>query len=218
MQDDVDSEGPSHRLGDEAALRDRYRAPHQAVLDKSRPKIDPGAAGFVAASPFIVLATTSPKGTDASPRGGPPGFVAVLDEQHLAFGDLSGNNRLDSYTNIVEHPKVGIIFLVPGVGETLRVNGQASVTTDPSVLERTAIDGVEPKVAVVVAVEECFIHCAKALRRSALWDPTTWSAEGARPSAAVVIADQFKLDIDPALIEANLEADYQATLWREGGR
>ena len=128
--------------------------------------------------------------TDASPRGGPPGFVTVLDENHIAFGDLSGNNRLDSDTNIVEHPEVGILFLVPGVGETLRVNGRASVTTDPSVLDRTAIGGVQPKVAVVVAVEKCFIHCAKALRRSGVWDTGTWAAEGARPSAAVVIANQ----------------------------
>src|SRR5262245_5520590 len=109
----ADPEDPTHRLGDERALRDRYRPPHQAVLDKSRPKIDPAAAGFVAASPFIVLATTSPTGTDASPRGGPPGFVAVLDDGHIAFGDLSGNNRLDSYANIVEHPQIGMIFLVP---------------------------------------------------------------------------------------------------------
>ena len=172
----------------------------------------------MAASPFLVLATTSPSGTDASPRGGPPGFVTVLDEHHVAFGDLSGNNRLDSYSNLVEQPQVGMIFLVPGVDETLRINGRASITTDPNVLERTAIDGVQPKVAVVVAVDECYIHCAKALRRSALWDPAKWAPAGTRPSAAEVITDQFKLDIDPALIESELEKDYQATLWREGGR
>lgn len=208
----------AHSVADAAALRDRYRPPHPAVVDKARPKIDPGAADFVRASPLMVLATTSRTGADASPRGGPPGFVTVLDARHLAFGDLSGNNRLDSFTNILEHPDVGILFLVPGVGETLRVNGRASMTTDPQVLERTTIDGVEPKVAVVIAVEECFIHCAKALRRSGVWDPATWSAIEARPSAAAVIVDQFKLDIDPAVIEADLEADYEATLWREGGR
>jgi PPOX class probable FMN-dependent enzyme len=211
-------ENVTHAIDDTASLRDHYRPAHQAVLDKSRPKIDPKAADFVAASPFVVLATTSPAGVDASPRGGPPGFVAVLDEHHLAFGDLAGNNRLDSYSNIVEHPQVGMLFLVPGVGETLRINGRARVTTDPSTLERTAIGGVEPKVAVVVEVEECFIHCAKALRRSGLWSPDSWATEAARPSAAEVIADQFQLDIDPALIEAGLEADYQATLWSEGGR
>ena len=125
---------PDHAIRDEADLRDHYRPAHQAVLDKARPKIDPKAAGFIAASPFMVLASTSASGTDASPRGGPPGFVTVLDEHHLAFGDLSGNNRLDSYANIVEHAHVGLLFLVPGVGETLRVNGRATLTTEPSVL------------------------------------------------------------------------------------
>jgi AspT/YidE/YbjL antiporter-like protein len=128
--------------------RDRAGGSHRVVAGepaagppvRQRPKIDPKAAGFVAAAPFMVLATTSASGTDASPRGGPPGFVTVLDEHRLAFGDLSGNNRLDSYSNIVEHPQVGLLFLVAGVGETLRVNGRASITTDPAVLERTAIN------------------------------------------------------------------------------
>jgi PPOX class probable FMN-dependent enzyme len=188
------------------------------VLEKARPKIDPVAADFVAACPLVVLATTSSRGTDASPRGGPPGFVKVLDDRHLAFGDLSGNNRLDSYSNIVEHPLVGILFLVPGVDETLRVNGRATVTTEPDLVERTAIDGVRPKVAVVIEVEECYIHCAKALRRSGVWQPSTWTADDARPTAAEVIVDQFALDLDPSVIEDGLEADYQETLWREGGR
>jgi PPOX class probable FMN-dependent enzyme len=211
-------EAPDHVVRDEAALRDRYHPAHPAVLDKSRPTIDPKAADFIAAAPFMVLATTSPAGTDASPRGGPPGFVAVLDEHHLAFGDLAGNNRLDSYANIVDHPQVGILFLVPGVGETLRVNGRASVTTDPAILERTALDGTTPKVAIVVTVEECFIHCAKALRRSGIWEPESWAPVDRRPTAGAVIADQFKLDIDPALIDADLEVGYQATMWDEGGR
>ena len=214
----MQTDDSAHLICDESALRDRYRPPHQAVVDKSRPKIDAEAARFVAASPFVVLATTSPSGTDASPRGGPRGFVTVLDEHHVAFGDLSGNNRLDSYSNLVEHPQVGMLFVVPGVGETLRINGRASIVTDPDVLERTAIDGVHPKVAIVVAVDECFIHCAKALRRSGLWDPDSWEPATTRPSAAEVIIDQFQLDVDPAVVEADLEADYQATLWRAGGR
>ena len=205
-------------IGDEDALRQRYRPAHPAVLDKARPRIDPGAAAFLSSSPLMVLATTSAGGTDASPRGGPPGFVVVLDDGHLAFADLAGNNRLDSYANIVEHPQVGMLFLVPGVGETLRVNGRARITTDPAILARTAIDGVAPKVAVVVAVDECYIHCAKALRRSGVWDPATWAAPADRTTAAEVIVDQFQLDIDPAVIEAELEEGYEATLWVEGGR
>lgn len=210
-------DGPGHLLGDEAALRRRYRPPHETVLKKARPQVDPVAGGFIAASPLIVLATTSASGTDASPRGGPPGFVKVLDPGHVAFGDLSGNNRLDSYTNIVEHPQVGILFLVPGTEDTLRLNGRARVTTDPAVLERTAIDGVHPKVAVVVEVDECYVHCAKALRRSGVWDQGTWLPAEERPSGARVITDQFQLDIDPDAIQADLEQNYHDTLWREGG-
>lgn len=218
MSDAAQADDATYQVGDEAALRERYRPPAKVVLEKARPRIDPLAAGFVAASPLMVLATSSASGSDASPRGGPPGFVKVLDDGHLAFADLSGNNRLDSYANIVERPEVGILFLIPGTDETLRVNGRARVTTDPSVLERTAIDGVRPKVAVVVDVDECFIHCAKALRRSGVWDPDTWIPPEERPSAAKIFTEQFQLDVDPAEVEADLEAGYQATMWREGGR
>jgi PPOX class probable FMN-dependent enzyme len=187
------------------------------VADKHKPVIDAASAAFIAASPFFVLATTSAEGTDASPRGGPPGFVTVLDRQRVAFGDLAGNNRLDSYTNIVDDGSVGLLFLVPGRTETLRVNGRASVTTDPAVLEVTPIDGLLPKVAIVIEVEQCFIHCAKAFRRSALWDPTTWLPVDQTPSAGAVLASAFGIDIDPALIDAELEAGYEQTMWVQGG-
>src|SRR5689334_14788211 len=142
-------------------LRQLYRPPHEAVLLKSQPGVDAASAAFVAKSPLVVLATTSSEGTDASPRGGPPGFVRILDETHLAFGDLSGNNRLDSYRNIEAHPEMGMLFLVPGVEETLRVNGRARISVDEAVLDATTIDGRRPKVAIVVEVVECFLHCAK---------------------------------------------------------
>jgi uncharacterized protein len=198
-------------------LRSRYREPTPAVLHKARPVIDPAAADLIAASPLIVVATTSASGTDASPRGGPPGFVVTVDEHTIAFGDLAGNNRLDTYANIVEHPAVGVLFLVPGLEETLRVNGQARVTTDPDVLDRTTIDGKRPKVAVAIDVDECYIHCGKALRRSGLWDPATWPATDERPTAGEVLVGQFSLEMDPALIDADLEAGYRETLWEHGG-
>jgi len=208
----------AHLVTDEPELRQRYRQPHPAVVAKVRPQIDPAAAAFLATSPLVVIATTSATGTDASPRGGPPGFVKLIDPHHVAFADLSGNNRLDSYGNIIEHPHVGMLCLVPGVGETLRINGRAAITTDPDVLAATAIDGVNPKVAVVVEVEECYIHCAKALRRSGVWDPTTWLAPEERTSGAEVIVGQFQLDVTADVVEADLEEGYQATLWVEGGR
>jgi PPOX class probable FMN-dependent enzyme len=203
-------------IGSADELRSRYRPAHPAILAKARPKVDPKAAEFIAAAPFMVLATTSGSGTDASPRGGPPGFVAVVDDTHVAFGDLAGNNRLDSYGNIVEHPAVGMLFFVPGIDETLRINGRASLTSDPAVLARTTVDGRVPKVAVLVEVDECYIHCAKALRRSGLWDPERWG-QAPSPTGAEVIVDQYSLDVDPAAVEADLEAGYQETMWESGG-
>lgn len=207
----------THRIESTELLRERYRDPAPAVVAKNRPKVDPAAADFIALSPLVIVATTSATGTDASPRGGPAGFVKLLDETHVAFADLAGNNRLDSYTNIVDHPQIGLLFLIPGTDDTLRLNGTATIT-EPSVLERTAIDGTRPKVAVVVEVEECFVHCAKAIRRSAVWDTTTWPAAEAAPTAGQVIVDQFSLDADPATIDEQLEAGYRETLWAEGGR
>ncbi len=207
----------AHQLADRAALRAAYRDPHPLVADKKKAVIDPASAAFIAASPFFVLATTSPDGTDASPRGGRPGFVTVLDATHLAFGDLAGNNLLDSYTNIVDDGSVGLLFLVPGRTDTLRVNGRATVTTDPAVLDVTLLDGVRPKVAVVVDVEQCYLHCAKAFRRSQLWEPDTWLPVDETPSAGAVLASAFELDIDPSVIDAELEAGYAETMWVEGG-
>jgi PPOX class probable FMN-dependent enzyme len=214
MPDDLPT---THDLADRSALRTVYRDPHPAVANKQLPTVDEGSAAFIACSPFFVLATTSAGGTDASPRGGPPGFVTVLDPGRIAFGDLAGNNRLDSYTNIVEHGEVGLLFMVPGRTETLRINGRASVTTAPEVLDATPIDGLRPKVAVVVDVTECYIHCAKALRRSALWDHESWLPVDRSPSAGEVIVKAWDLDIDPALIDADLEVGYAETMWVEGG-
>lgn len=199
------------------ALREIYRQPHELVLRKQIDRIDDAARAFVQASPFVVLATNGPAGADASPRGGAPGFVAVLDEGRLAMGDLAGNNRLDTYTNLLTHPQVGLLFLVPGVDETLRVNGRATLTTDPEVLDAVAVDGRCPPLAVGVDVQECFIHCAKAFRRSALWDHTTWPAPQDRPSAARALRDHIGLEASADVIAADLEAGYEVTMWEPGG-
>lgn len=202
---------------DSHALRELYREPHGLVLRKQIDHIDAAARSFIAASPFFVFATANTRGTDASPRGGPPGFVAVLDGSRIAFGDLSGNNRLDSLTNLITQPDVGLLFLVPGVDETLRVNGRATLTTQPAILDATAIDGRVPRVAVGVDVAECFIHCAKAFRRSQLWDPHAWPSPEERPSAACALRDHLHLDLDPKVIEDDLEAGYRETMWEPGG-
>lgn len=202
----------------EDELRTLYRDPGDGVRRKEIGHLDDGAREFLAATTLAVVATFGPGGADNSPRGGPPGFLRVLDDGHLAWGDLSGNNRLDTYANLTTHPHVGMLCIVPGMEETLRVNGLARVTTDPGVLEATAIDGRPPKVAVVVEVHECYIHCAKALRRAGVWDPATWPGGSERPEPAAILVGHLGIDVDPALVEADLEAGYQANLWDSGGR
>ena len=206
-----------HPVPDAEALRELYRQPHELVLRKQIDHIDDAARAFVEASPFVVVATNGPAGADASPRGGAPGFVTVLDQGRLAMGDLAGNNRLDTHTNLLADPRVGLLFLVPGVDETLRVNGRATLTTDPAVLDAVAVDGRRPPVAIGIDVEECFIHCAKAFRRSALWEPETWPAPDDRPSATRALRDHIGLEASPEAIAADLETGYAATLWEPGG-
>lgn len=201
----------------EDELRTHYRDPVDAVRRKAIDHIDQGAREFLAATTLAVVATFGPGGADNSPRGGPPGFLRVLDDRHLAWGDLSGNNRLDTYANLTTHPHVGMLCIVPGMEETLRVNGVARATADVDVLEATAVDGRVPKVAVVVEARECYIHCAKALRRAGVWDPSSWPAVEDRPSPAAILVDHIGIDVDPALVEADLEAGYEATLWEPGG-
>lgn len=205
------------RIDDVAALRRLYADPHPSVKAKAIDHIDDGARAFLARSRFAVLATSGPHGGDASPRGGPPGFAAVLDEHRLAIGDLAGNRRLDSFENVLANPRVGLIFLIPGMSETLRVNGRASLTVDPAVLAACAYDGTQPKVALGVEVDEVYLHCAKAFRRSGLWEPGSWPAEDDRPRAADIWKGHLHLDVPAAALEADLEAGYAVTMWQPGG-
>lgn len=205
-------------LRSEEDLRTYYREPHRLVLKKDVGRIDAGARDFIAVSPFVVVASSSEGGCDASPRGGPPGFVAVLDEHRLAWGDLSGNNRLDTMTNIVNGGHVGLLFFVPGLDETLRVNGRATVSVEDDVLDRCTVEGRRPKVAVVVEVDQCYVHCAKAFRRSGMWDPSSWLAPEDRPKPECILKDHVQLDVDAAVIRADLEEGYTATMWVAGGQ
>ena len=198
-------------------LRSRYRPLSDLVRRKEIDRIDGAARSFIERSPFVVVATGGPDGCDASPRGGPPGFVKVLDDHRLVLGDLAGNNRLDTYANVVASPPVGLLFLVPGVEETLRVNGRGTPTADPDILDAAVIDGRRPKVALGVDVDGCYIHCGKALRRSSLWETDSWPAPGDRPSAACILRDHVELDVEPEVIERAIENDYRATLWETGG-
>lgn len=206
------------QITDTTQLRAAYRKPGSAATDKVIDHIDDGAADFIACAPFMVLATARPGRADCSPRGGPPGFVRVLDGAHLAWGDLGGNNRLDSFSNLLEQPHVGLLFFVPGVVETLRVAGTAELLQDPEILEACRIDGRTPTTAVVITVEECYIHCGAALRRSSMWARETWPDDDARPSGARILKQHVGTSLPVDEIERDLADYYDNHIWATGGR
>jgi uncharacterized protein len=170
-----------HSLQSLQELREHYREPSALVQSKKKPSLDSASQRFISASPFLLLGTASPKGmVEVSPRGGQSGWVKVLDDKRLLIPDLNGNNLIDSMTNIVSNQYVGILFVHPGKDETLRVNGKAWITIDPTLLATCAEqteDGRTPKMpkaAIAVQVEDAFIHCAKAFRRGEVWSPESW--------------------------------------------
>ena len=169
-----------------------FREPSVVARGKERASLDEAMAEFVDRSPFCLLATSDGAGSiDVSPRGGPPGFVRRLDDRHVAIPDLNGNNRLDSYRNLVEHPHAGLLMMVPGVDETLRINGPAVLTTDPDLLAGFTKELRVPKLALVVEISEVFGHCAKAFRRGHVWEPGTWLDSGDTPDLARMYATSF---------------------------
>ena len=201
-------------------LREVYRQPSQTSLDKEVDHLDVHCRDFIGHSPFLTLATVTADGArlDVSPKGGPAGFVNVLDDHHLAIPDMSGNNRLDSLRNIVEGGRVALLFLVPGVEETMRVNGTARVSTDPEILDASPIAGKRPNACIVVEVETAFIHCAKALKRSGLWHTERWPVTEDMATPACMLRDHIGLDgISVEATQERLDASYAATTWEVGG-
>jgi PPOX class probable FMN-dependent enzyme len=181
----------------QAELRAIFGAPGERALLKERPRLDVHSRAFIASAPFVLLATANAAGRcDVSPKGDAPGFVLVLDDTHLVIPDRLGNNRIDGLTNIIENPHVGMIFLIPGREDTLRVNGRARVIRDGEILARLEVQGKRPKVAIGVEVEECFLHCAKAFKRSGLWERERWPDVAGLPSMARVLWEQT--DAKPA--------------------
>ena len=203
--------GSHHRVSTREQLRTLYRQPSRLVIEKERPQIDDATREFITRSPFVVIGTVGAEGrADVSPRGGPSGFVQVLDSTHIAIADLSGNNRLDTLDNIVANGEVGLLFVMPGRGETVRVNGTASVTTDPDVLARFSPDLKPPKVAIVVQVVGTFIHCAKAMQRSHIWEPESWTAYTDTPDGADILVCQglVPAGVSADLVRADLDQGY----------
>lgn len=152
-------------------LRDLYGEPVPASLVKEMAFLTEPYAAFIKAAPFVVIATSGGEGLDASPRGGPPGFVRVADNKTLMLPDRSGNNRVDTLSNIVEDPRVGMLFFVPGVSETMRVNGHAKISTDADLIATFAdVNGKSPRSIMIVTIDRCYVHCSQSLARSKLWD------------------------------------------------
>jgi PPOX class probable FMN-dependent enzyme len=166
-------------------LRSLYRQPSERAHNKVIDNIDDVCRRFIAAAPFVIVASRGADGRlDVSPKGDPPGFVAVLDERTLAIPDRLGNNRLDTFDNLLVHPEVALLFMIPGNGETLRVSGTARLVRDAALQARLAVDGRTPNLVVVVTVEEVFIHCPKCIARSKLWSPDRWPDRANVPSLA----------------------------------
>jgi hypothetical protein len=198
-----------------AELRERYGQPSERAVVKETPDLDERAIAFIGSSPLVVLATTGADGTcDASPKGGPPGFVCVRSPQRLLVPEFPGNRRFDGVENLVERAGIGVLFVVPTITETLRVNGVARLTRDPALLEQCAVDGRAPWFAVDVEIHQVFHHCGKAFMRSELWKPETWPARDAVRSPSATIGRTALREGRPeSAVREDVEAEYRPGLW-----
>ena len=190
-----------------------YGPPPEAALVKEVDHLTPEYARLVEASPFLVIATSGPEGLDCSPRRDPPGFVRVADERTLLIPDRRGNNRIDSLKNIVRDPRVALLFLIPGVGETLRVNGSAAILATPELLESFAIDGKAPRTVIAVTVESAYFQCRKALARSDLWNPDKQVERQSLPSAGQILQRLSQNRIDGEAYEQAYPERMKATMY-----
>ena len=191
-------------------LRDHYPPAIERARLKTLRRLDGHCRQFIAKSPFLCLSTQGPAGADVSPRGDAPGFVHILDDNTLAIPDWRGNNRLDSLTNVLVNPKVGLLFFIPGVTETLRVNGAALITAAPEIVHRWTVNNNHPATALLVTIEEAFLHCGKALIRSKLWHD---DYKAQIPPYGQMLKDQIDIPDTAAEMQASIEDAYQNKLY-----
>ena len=204
----------AHDLRDEAALRRVYSTgPGEASLAKVADHVHPLYRPYIEASPFAVLATFGEGGLDTSPRGDAPGFVRIADEHTLLLPDRRGNQRIDSLRNIVRDPRVALLFLVPGIEEALRVNGSARISASQALCSEFAVDGKLPASVLVISVSSVFFQCARAIKRSGLWDPARHLAAGALPSPGAILQTLSRAGIDGQAYDAALQARQATTLY-----
>lgn len=197
----------------QAELRHSYGPPLERARLKVLRRLDRHCRNFIALSPFVCLGTSGENGADVSPRGDRPGFVQVIDDATVALPDWPGNNRIDSLTNVAANSRVGLLFLIPGVDETLRLNGRAEITTDPDLLQRWETNGKLPKSALLISIEEAFLHCGKALIRSRLWHDDYRIDRSQLPSYGRMMKDQIEVGDSAEEIEASIEKGYRERLY-----
>ncbi|MEZ5826204.1 MAG: pyridoxamine 5'-phosphate oxidase family protein [Geminicoccaceae bacterium] len=203
----------TRQITDTGTLGELYGMPSDGAVKKQLDRLDGHCRHFISLSPFLVMATADSSGRcDASPKGDAPGFVEIVDERTLRIPDRLGNNRLDGMKNILQNPQIGLIFFMPGLRETLRVNGRARIVADTETTGMHAVNGKTPKTVIEVHVEEAYMHCGKALIRSRLWDPQGQAAAEGFPSLGRVVADQIA-GVDPLENEARIERIYREELY-----
>ena len=197
-------------------LRTIYKTPRptDGSIRKELKALDGHCRSFIGKSPFVLIGSSDGAGNaDVTPKGDKPGFATVLDDTTIAIPDRPGNNRLDTLENILLNPSIGLLFLIPGMNETLRVNGEARITVDGGLRERLAVDGREPQSVIVVTVKATYMHCAKAFMRSDLWKPETWYDRATLPTLGQILRDQLALADSAEATDRWLDDGYKQTMW-----
>jgi len=201
------------RIDDVGVLAALYGEPGATSLRKEVTSLHPVYREIVEAAPFAVLATCGPDGLDASPRGDAPGFIAVQDEHTLLLPDRRGNNRIDSLRNVIRDPRVALLFMVPGVNETLRINGRAHVSVEPALLERFGVGGKLPRSVLVIAIDAVYFQCSRALVRSKLWDPASLVPRASLPSPGAMLAAVTQAELGGETYDRDLPERVRASLY-----
>ncbi|HKF72266.1 MAG TPA: pyridoxamine 5'-phosphate oxidase family protein [Stellaceae bacterium] len=204
---------PTTIIADVATLERLYGAPSEASIVKEVDHVHPVYRKLIEASPFAILATSGPGGLDASPRGDGPGFVVVEGEKTLLLPDRRGNNRTDSLRNIIGDPRVALLFLIPGIGETLRVNGRATISIESTLLRRFAVAGKEPRSVLVIAIETVYFQCSRAVVRADLWNPEKHASRATLPSTGAILAALSDARIGGESYDRALPERVKATLY-----
>lgn len=195
-------------------LRQLYKAPGDSAVRKEMRTLDGHSKGFIGKSPFVLIGSSDRDGNaDVTPKGDKPGFVAALDDTTIAIPDRPGNNRLDTLENILRNPAIGLLFLIPGMNETLRINGAARLTADPALREQLAVDGKPPVSVIVVSVKAAYMHCAKAFMRSDLWKPENWPDRACMPTLGQILRDQLALADTAEATDKWLDESYRQSMW-----